>query len=447
MSLIFHAFDLIEASVSSRRSTSFPSVINRWRQVAVVLIALFCATGQAQSLGSLIASAFQVHPAIQSQQIQTQAAKAGVDAAAWQYYPTLSFSVEQAASGNTGVSSQSSQRLGTVRLQQPLWTGGRLTAGSDKATSQLASNTAQLDETRQQLALQVVQAYGEWLAGHLKTLAQKKSQDTHTRLMDQVKRRISQGLSGDSDMTLAQGRQSLVVADLAQAQAQQAIAISRLVQLTGRSLDPAALQAQLSAPRVVSLQVQPLVDAALTINPGIRKAEAQAGILLATTAERKADLSPEVYVRAERQYGSQTPGIATPIDRIYIGLASRFGAGLSSLAEVNAASLRHQAALADIDAQKILVSAQVLADHALAVSSAQRQIALDLSLAASGQVADSYDRQFLAARKTWLDVMNAARETAQSEVQVADNRSALLIASWRLALYTEPLSNLVEAVP
>ena len=384
-----------------------------------------------------------MHPAIQSQQIQTQAAKAGVDANAWQYYPTLSFSVEQAASGNAG----SSQKLSIVRLQQPLWTGGRLTAGTAKATSQLALNTAQLEETRQQLALQVVQAYGEWVAGHLKALAQEKSQNTHARLIDQVKRRIAEGLSGDSDMTLAQGRQNLVAADLAQAQAQQAIAISRLMQLTGRSMAPAALQAQLSAPRVVSLQVQPLVDAALSINPGIRKAEAQAGILLATTAERKADLSPEVYLRAERQYGSQTPGQATPVDRIFVGLASRFGAGLSSFSEVTAASLRHQAALADIDAQRIVVTAQVLSDHALAISSAQRQLALDLSLAAAGQVAESYDRQFLAARKTWLDVMNAARETAQSEVQVADNRSALLIASWRLALYTEPLSSVVEAPP
>jgi outer membrane protein, adhesin transport system len=393
---------------------------------------------QAQSVEALIASALQFHPSIRSQQAQMQGAKAGVEGAAWQYYPTPSVSVDQgatAASGNTLVT--------TLRLQQPLWTGGRLTAGSEKAQAQLGVISAQLEETRQQLALQVVQAYGDWLAAQLKTQVQDKTLAAHRRLLDQVKRRIEQGQSSESDATLAQTRLSQIAADTALAQAQAQTALAKLTQLLGRRPDPAALMTRVAPARVVGPLVQPLLDAALADNPGIHKAQAQALLMQAGIAERQADLSPELYVRAERIYGNQ----ALPNDRLYLGLSSKFGAGLSNRSDIQGASARHQAALADVESQQLGVTAQVLADHALVLASMDRQTALTASLRAAEQVGESYDRQFLAGRKTWLDVMNAAREVTQAETQLADIQASLIVVSWRLALYTEPLSRVTQDTP
>jgi adhesin transport system outer membrane protein len=59
-----------------------------------------------------------------------------------------------------------------------------------------------------------------------------------------------------------------------------------------------------------------------------------------------------------------------------------------------------------------------------------------MSLKAAADVSTSYDRQFLAGRKSWLDVMNAARELAQTETQLADLQSTLVVVTWRLAAYT-----------
>ena len=61
------------------------------------------------------------------------------------------------------------------------------------------------------------------------------------------------------------------------------------------------------------------------------------------------------------------------------------------------------------------------------------------ALAAATQVSESYDRQFLAGRKTWLDVLNAARELIQTQVLIADSQSSQLVASWRLAMTTQGL--------
>jgi adhesin transport system outer membrane protein len=76
----------------------------------------------------------------------------------------------------------------------------------------------------------------------------------------------------------------------------------------------------------------------------------------------------------------------------------------------------------------------------LAVASAQRLESLKASLAVAAQVSDSYDRQFLAGRKTWLDVMNAARELIQTQVQIADSRATELVTSWRLVIHTQGLA-------
>jgi adhesin transport system outer membrane protein len=157
-------------------------------------------------------------------------------------------------------------------------------------------------------------------------------------------------------------------------------------------------------------------------------------------AERRADLSPEVYIRAERQFGNDTVSNTAQGNRVFIGLSSRFGAGLSSLSGIAGAKSQHQAALAEVEVQRLSVSEQVLADYALATSLESRLDPLKASMDAAGEVAKSYDRQFLAGRKSWLDVMNAARELAQTETQLADIQSAQIIATWRLAIYTKGLA-------
>ena len=63
---------------------------------------------------------------------------------------------------------------------------------------------------------------------------------------------------------------------------------------------------------------------------------------------------------------------------------------------------------------------------------------------AAADVSDSYDRQFLAGRKSWLDVMNAARELSQNETQLADLLSTQLTATWRLAIYTSGVAAVIE---
>ena len=126
------------------------------------------------------------------------------------------------------------------------------------------------------------------------------------------------------------------------------------------------------------------------------------------------------------------------------GDTSRFGAGLSSLSNVEAARTQHAAALTEIEAQSRTVSEQILADYAIAVSIVSRLASIQASLKAAADVTTSYDRQFLAGRKSWLDVMNAARELAQTETQLADLQATQLVVTWRLDAYTRGIDTVSE---
>ena len=144
------------------------------------------AQAQDQTLEALVLDALAMHPSTLSQRAQVASAMAGVEGARWQFYPTPSVSVETANTRNSDPLYQGNNFVTLLRLQQPLYTGGRLSAGADKAQASLDLSKASLEETQLQLALRVLQAYGDWLAAHLKTQANQKSEVTHARLRDLV---------------------------------------------------------------------------------------------------------------------------------------------------------------------------------------------------------------------------------------------------------------------
>ena len=425
----------------------------------LLLVCMACASVWAQAqttapasvpsptLASLVRDALDSHPATQSQRALVASAAAGVESARWQFYPTPSVSVENATTSGADPSYQGDNRVATLRLQQPLYSGGRLTAGADKAQASLDQSQAALEESRLQLSLRVVQAYGEWLSAHLKVQASQKNEDSHNRLLRQVQRRIDEGVSAESDRVLALGRLDAVRAEVTAAQVQGDMALARLGQLLGRPIAGAALTRTVATPRPVSAQTAALLEQALGQSAALQKAQSQVRVQEATVVERRADLLPEIYLRAERQYGNFNFANGAPVNRLFVGVSSRLGAGLSGLSNVAAARSQLEAALAEVQVQTRNLNEQVLADHAQFTATERRLASVQASLRSAQSVSESFDRQFLAGRKTWLDVMNAARELAQTEAQIADLLSTQVVVSWRLSFYTQGIEAVTQGTP
>jgi adhesin transport system outer membrane protein len=146
-----------------------------------------------------------------------------------------------------------------------------------------------------------------------------------------------------------------------------------------------------------------------------------------------------VYVRAEHTRDGSSSGSS----RIYLGVSSNFGAGLSDRAASSAADQLVQAQQAEVDARRREVVEQVRAEHLAALAGDRRVGVLADSANFSATVLQAWRRQFLAGRKTWQDLMNAAREKAQADVVLGEATAARWVAVHRLRLLTEDLEGFV----
>jgi adhesin transport system outer membrane protein len=391
------------------------------------------------NLGQLLSIAAQSHPSVTAQQSLVSAAQEGVSNARWQFFPTPSISIQNAATSAQDPSYAGDSRVTVLALTQPLWSGGRIKAGIDKAQAYVKVAQASLTEAQQQLAIRVVQAYGDWLSAYSKRMAYQVGQAQHIRLKDQVARRIQEGQAPASDLALAQSRLASLNADFALAATQEEVSLARLSQLVGKPVTTQSLSASWAEPLPLSDHVDGLLNLAQSHSPTLARARSNAQAQLATLQEAKSATLPEVSLRLENQRGNFNYSGSAQQNRAFINVTSRLGPGLSSLSAVNEAVQRHAAASAEIESQQRILAEQVMTDYALLVTSQSRRQALQTSSELSAQVLASWDRQYLSGRKSWQDLMNSAREHVQMQAQIADLEGSQLVASWRLALTTGQL--------
>ena len=389
------------------------------------------------SLTRLIHEALLQHPSLRAQASIVKASEAGVDGARWQYFPTPTISVEKAQTSQADPSYIGDKQVTVIGLRQPIWTGGRISAGVEKAQANAQRSASLLAETQQQITLRVIQSYAEWLSANQKQKIYSAGLATHEQLKDLVSRRVGEGLSAQSDLNLAEGRLSSIQADWLNASTQVTTSLSRLAQIIGRQIEMDEISENPAKALSVDESLADLLHQAENNAPVLQRARATALVQKFVIEEKQAEKSPEVFARLERQYGSYTLEGMNSDNRFFVGVATKFGAGLSTLSSISEAIHQYEASLADVETQQKLLNEQILVDYATLSQSASRLKALHQANDMSKQVLESWDRQFLSGRKSWQELMNAVREQVQSEVQITDAEVGQLLASWRLRVLTE----------
>ena len=415
-------------------------------RLRALLALIACASGApvfALGMPDLLNMTFQGNPALQGQERLVQASQADIQGAAYQFFPTPSVAVENVSAASNDLNYNKDSRVTTLRLQQPIWTGGRLTAGFDRAQSAAATARAAMEDVRQQLALRTIQGWGEWKSAQQKALALQDSVLTHERLRDLIVRRVKGGLSASADEIMAQGRLEQARAEQNAYESQVAVALARLEQLTGRRLGSDELADFSVSPQDQVLARPDAVERAIRLSPLLQKLESQVKVQEHEIQVRKAQVYPEVYVRAEQQRGSFSSSGLSLANRFFIGMSASPGAGMSVFSGIDAAVARLESAVTDVESARRSVAEQVSIELASARSQKQRSVGLEASLNSAEAMVRSWDRQFLAGRKSWVEVMNAARELAQSQTALVDVRVAYVVSTWRLAVYSQGLESVL----
>lgn len=364
--------------------------------------------------------ALATYPALAAARTQIGASQHDIRAARWLRYPSVAAQV-----------ATRSDRLGAVRPEiqviQPLWTGGRIKGTIDRATALRDVAAATLDETALDVLLRLAAAYYDIARTVRLQALYAESLSEHNRLVESMQRRVDQGVSPQSDLELARSRSAQVEQDLGLATAQHDSAVRRLVELVG---DPnfELGEAPQYSPAKHHPRAADAVGQALRCSPTVNRLHAQVAVAEAERRLSKAAILPQVGLQYsyDRFAGSQ------------VGLAvrSQTEGGLSPVAQVEAATARRQAAEFQVAAAERDISEKVNLDLVENRSARTRITSSAAAAESTGLVTQSFLRQFVAGRRTWLDLMNAVREATAARVVLVEVETSAMASAARIQLRT-----------
>ena len=416
-------------------------------QNPIVALALLCATGThaqvADPIGQsplnyrhYLAVVIKQHPSVQAAMDQIESARQDVEGAKWQFGPTPSVGGEKSSKKANNVNDR---RTTFMRLQQPLWTGGRLTAQLDRAQAQETIASLIMQEQRLTLATRWLQLWSDVQAAELKVQAYADSENQHRKYVLQVQSRAKEGHAPRSDVQLSLTRLASAQAELEQARNQKRQTVIKLEQMHGVPLSDKAVMwtAPLQNPQAPGAATQRTAQEWLNDvqdkHPSLQKAAAVGLVVKADVELAKSRTSPELYVRAEVVNGDMTK----TTKQIYVGVTSSFGAGLSALSSIAAAQAKLDALEHETEVRRREIAEQVLADVESMESQTQRLRFLEQSYQSADEFLQASERQFAAGRKSWQELMNTAREKAQTLTQLADAKTLQWLSQQRLHLLSQ----------
>src|SRR3954470_20640717 len=181
-----------------------------------ILALLFAAAALAQepaspptatlSLRQAVAEAVLRNPSRVRAAHEVTAAGFERDAAEWGRYPTLTVDAG-ATSSSTSIAPTS-----TVRVEQPLWAGGRIEGLIDTARAQVSAAELAEAESRRRLAEETAVAYVGWMDAATRVEIGRESAGALADLLKYVRRRETEGLASLADVSIGKARHSSALA-------------------------------------------------------------------------------------------------------------------------------------------------------------------------------------------------------------------------------------------
>ncbi|GAA0315961.1 hypothetical protein GCM10009129_11610 [Psychrobacter aestuarii] len=382
-------------------------------------------------VNQLINDAIQSHPRIQAAMASQQATTEGITAAKLNLLPEPSIS-----SGYD----RDNDFVSQVNIRQPLWTGGRLSANVNQAIYDDKAAVETIYEQQNTVAKTTIDAW----QSYIQAIAQQRIHlDNLNVLADfeaMMQRRVGQGVSARIELDLVTNRILQEQTAYQGALEQQRIAAARLSQLTGRAMPTTGSSAMpsikaLSAyakQQAVSLEQQVFGQNGLN-NPSVVKAQFEIESAKQQVLAQRAARYPTLYAQYEHAYYHDDEDTDRDNDgKFSVGLSYSPGAGLSNFALSRASEAQVSSLIQSQEAARRDVIEDIQVRYQKFSSAKDREVSLVAAVAGAQMVVSSYRRQFIAGRKSWLEVLNAVREHNDYQVQLVQTRAELLGSFYRL---------------
>lgn len=395
----------------------------RLSQQAVQTQPMEAGQANAMSLDAVAEQAAMTHASVASRRSAVNAADAEQDAAWQQYLPTPSVQAQQGSGG----------RRGTVfSLQQPLWTGGRIRAGVAAAKARAGSARFSVAETQQGLAFSAAAAFEDFAQARGRQEVLSRFLERLERYRVSMQRRVDSGASPASDLELVRARQSTALVQFNEAKAAEEVALAQLSQLVGSTLHRSDLVTDLPVPALPS--IEEAVAQAERFSPTLQRMTQDIEASRGDAAVRRAAMWPTVSLVAEKGMAHGTVG-HTDSTTVMLQLQYTPGAGLSARSQAVAAEAQVEAIRANREAARSDLESRVRSEYENVRAATERQAPSAANAKAAANVLASYERLFIAGKRSWQEVMNAARDLSDADIAMADLTAQRAVGRYRLGLF------------
>lgn len=384
-------------------------------------------------INSLISQAIDSHPLVGSAKAEQEATKEGISAAKLNLLPVPSFS--------TGYQ-KDKDLVSEINIRQPLWTGGRLTANVNQAIFDDKAAIENIYEQQNDVAKTTIDAWQSYISAVAKQRVYLENLEQLADFEAMMQRRVKQGVSARIELDLVTNRILQEQNAYEAAVEQQSIAGSRLEQIIGHPLsrDSARFVPQLKVladqAKIQSAGFEQMAfNKASFYNPSVVKEYFQIESAKQQVKSQRASNYPSLYAQYTYTYEHEDNDNGNDNDNdgaFLVGLNYEPGAGFSNLALTRASAARVNSLIQNQEAARRNVMENIQVEYQKFASAKSREQSLVAAVAGAQIVVDSYRRQFIAGRKSWLEVLNAVRELSDYQNQLVQTRSDILGSFYKL---------------
>jgi adhesin transport system outer membrane protein len=377
------------------------------------------------NIDELILKATQTHPLVNAARADEVAAEEGVKAAKLSLWATPT----------VGASHDSEDGLiSTVTIRQPLWTGGKLTADINRSIYDQKAATAYIFDQQNTVAKNTIDVW----RGYVYAIA---LQELYTSNLERLRefeammqRRVDQGVSAKIELDLVKNRILQDYNSYQGALEQERVAGARLAQLVGENLGTKKYNITLKMltdyAKTQSVNFETLVfgNSGAT-HPSVVRQFYQVESAKQEVKSQTASRYPTVYAQYQHTFKLEKQSDSGDFS---VGMSYDPGAGFSNMALARASEARAQSLVQTQEAARRNVMEGLQTQYQEFISSKDKERSLLSAIEGAQIVVDSYGRQFIAGRKTWLEVLNAVRELSDYQRQLLEVQAQMVASFYKL---------------
>lgn len=347
--------------------------------------------------GDLLSEGLRTHPSITVSKKLMLASELQLSSANWAYYPTPTLNISGSLS-NTRT---------TIRIDQPIWDGGKIDASYDNAKAQKEEALHSYSESQYQL----IEDYVSALQKYLQAQDQITIMDAGLQQLDSIMHTIDRMIEADelslADKNLLNTKIADINSKLTIANAEFDVAKIKFEILTGREINCGVVLAN-SSIFDEGIDITTLVEDALYFHPALRILDARIAAAQSEVSSANSKFWPALKLRAEHKKGALYDSDSSQEESlVYLALEMSTGAGASVLSDVERSKIN----VLKVKNQKLAKEKQVIDalmnnyTQFVSVKNNIKIVSNDVEVAE--KVFSSNKRMFFLQQKKWIDVVNA----------------------------------------